>query len=232
MSKNVPCILPLDDISLEPTRLSDSLYIYACPLWAHCGPHHRAVFLGSIIACLSRLLGNMISVASDKGEGVRQELLEKVGWWWGGVRWRQLKLALHVRPAQSIATNLVSQQNYISIQDLNPRSWQQAKGPKIRSNSQECFCSIKVTNLTGVTTVADGRHSKPASTWPPGKPFWTLQPVPLGFLLAIKGLLIAPTLQAKYLKDWLAFSGIGFVQMPACPKVSFLDYTFRAEFLS
>ena len=115
--------------------------IYACPLWAHCGPHHRAVFLGSIIACLSRLLGNMISVASDKGEGVRQELLEKVGWWWGGVRWRQLKLALHVRPAQSIATNLVSQQNYISIQDLNPRSWQQAKGPKIRSNSQECFCS-------------------------------------------------------------------------------------------
>ena len=76
---------------------------------------HQPVFLGSIIDRVSRPLEKMISVASDKGSGVWQEVWKR----WkdddGGVRSCQLKLALHVRPAQSIATNLVSQQNYLSI---------------------------------------------------------------------------------------------------------------------
>ena len=148
---------------------------------------------------------------------------------WGGASW-----SLHCtwdQPSPLPPTwfhNKITFLFRILIQEVGNRQ----RGPRSDLILRNAFVPIKVTNLTGVTTVADGRHSKPASTWPPGKPFWTLQPVPLGFLLAIKGLLIAPTLQAKYLKDWLAFSGIGFVQMPACPKVSFLDYTFRAEFLS
>ena len=91
--------------------------------------------------------------------------------------------------------------------------------------------------MTGVTTVAGGRHSKPATKHPLpvraqlGKPFSTRQPVPPPcFLLACNHhqLFIGSTHQTKYcLKHWLTFSGtIGFVQIILAQKRPALKFPF------
>ena len=193
------------------------LYIY---VWALSNTNrgqpcvsHQPAYLGSIVDCVSRPLEKMISVGSDKGSGVWQEVWKR----WkdddGGVRSCQLKLALHVRPAQSIATNLVSQQNYFSILCF---TFLQSY---IASNGQGSRHQIWLLGMQ-VSKAGAFRPRSRSAGWPVspplpaediqnqyvpllGKPFSTKQPVPIHFLLpitnnAIKGLLIGHTQQCKY----------------------------------